>query len=78
MTMGSEYYYLPAVGTSYPAGTSSLTHPVMRSATRFTRLVLSHLGHRIVAPSRGNWSACRYHPDNSALRLELPYFMALL
>ena len=41
-------------------------------ATRLTRLVLSHLERRIVALIRGSWSACRYHPDNSALRLELP------
>jgi len=66
--MRSEHYYLPTVGTSYPAGTSSLTCPAVRSATRLTRLVLSHLGRRIVAPCRRCRSAYRLHPANSVLR----------
>ena len=47
--MRSEHYYLPTVETAYSVGISSLTHPVMRSATRFTWLVLSHQERRIVA-----------------------------
>ena len=48
--MRSEHYYLPTVETAYSVGISSLglfLYP--RIATRFTRLVLSHLERRIVA-----------------------------
>ena len=51
--MRSEHYYLPTVATAYAVGTSTgLAHCLalaliplwIWSATRFTRLVLSHLG----------------------------------
>ena len=56
--MRSEHYYQPTVATAYAVGTSTgLTHCLaltliplwIWSATRLTRLVLSHLERRIVA-----------------------------
>jgi len=40
--MRSEHYYLPAVGTPYPAGTSLELHPLSRRSSQAPMHLICH------------------------------------